>query len=113
MKFKDATGLVLPGVTVEASSPALIEKVRTVVTDANGRYQITDLRPGTYVVTFTLPGFNAVRREGLELNTGFTASVNADLQAGRRRRNDHRHRFESGRGHHQRPLAERADARDP
>src|SRR5688572_639232 len=68
---RNATGLLLPGVTDEASSPALIEKVRTVVTDASGRYQITELRPGTYTITFTLPGFSTVRREALELNTGF------------------------------------------
>ncbi len=67
---------------VEASSPALIEKTRTVVTDASGRYQITELRPGVYTVSFTLPGFNTVRREGLELNTGFTATVDADLRPG-------------------------------
>ena len=67
---------------VEASSPALIEKTRTVVTDSSGRYQITELRPGIYTVTFTLPGFNTVRREGLELNTGFTATVNADMRPG-------------------------------
>src|SRR5688500_7170429 len=70
---KDATGAVLPGVTVEAASPALIEKVRTVVTDGEGQYKIIDLRPGTYSVTFTLPGFGTVRREGIELTTGFTA----------------------------------------
>jgi len=61
---KDATGGVLPGVTVEASSPALIEKSRVVVTDGQGQYKIVDLRPGTYAVTFTLSGFSAVRREG-------------------------------------------------
>jgi len=61
---KDATGAVLPGVTVEASSPILIEKVRTVVTDPAGQYKIVDLRPGTYSVTFTLTGFSSVRREG-------------------------------------------------
>ena len=55
---KDTSGAVLPGVTVEATSPALIEKVRTAVTDGNGRYRIEDLRPGTYTVTFTLPGFS-------------------------------------------------------
>lgn len=68
--------------TVEASSPALIEKVRTVVTDSEGRYNVVDLRPGTYAVTFTLPGFNVVRREGIVLTAGFTASVNAKLQVG-------------------------------
>src|SRR4051812_40740292 len=65
---RDATGAVLPGVTVEAASPALIEKVRTVVTDAQGNYKIVDLRPGSYVVTFALPGFSTVKREGIELS---------------------------------------------
>jgi len=79
---KDATGAVLPGVTVEASSPALIEKVRTVVSDPAGQYKIVDLRPGTYAVTFTLTGFSTVRREGIELTGSFTATVNADLRVG-------------------------------
>src|SRR5687767_13101090 len=79
---RDTTGAVLPGVTVEASSPALIEKVRVAQTDGEGRYQIIELRPGTYTVTFTLEGFNAIRREGIELTTGFTAAVNADMQVG-------------------------------
>ncbi|OFW15263.1 MAG: hypothetical protein A3F70_16635 [Acidobacteria bacterium RIFCSPLOWO2_12_FULL_67_14] len=79
---RDTSGAVLPGVTVEAASPALIEKVRTTVTDDQGRYRIVDLRPGAYTVTFTLPGFSTVRREGLELTTGFTAAVNADLRVG-------------------------------
>jgi carboxypeptidase family protein len=79
---KDATGAVMPGVTVEAASPALIEKVRSVVTDGQGQYKIEDLRPGTYTVTFSLTGFNAVKREGLELNTGVTLPVNADLKVG-------------------------------
>jgi hypothetical protein len=79
---RDATGAVLPGVTVEASSPALIEKVRSVVTDGEGRYNIVDLRPGTYTVTFTLAGFNTFRREGVELTAGFTANVNAELRVG-------------------------------
>src|SRR5215510_8952476 len=61
---KDSSGAVLPGVTVEASSPALIEKVRQTVSDGAGRYRIEDLRPGTYVVTFTLPGFATVKRDG-------------------------------------------------
>src|SRR5918997_1157282 len=63
---RDTSGAVLPGVTVEASSPALIERSRSVVTDGQGNYTIVDLRPGTYTVTFTLAGFNAVRREGVE-----------------------------------------------
>src|SRR5438093_11295025 len=68
---RDASGGLLPGVTVEAASPALIEKVRTVVTGADGSYRILDLRPGVYSVTFTLPGFKTVRREGIELPASF------------------------------------------
>ncbi|MBI2186723.1 MAG: TonB-dependent receptor [Acidobacteria bacterium] len=79
---RDTSGAVLPGVTVEAASPALIEKVRTVVTNSQGLYVIVDLRPGTYTVTFTLPGFTTFRREGIELTTGFTATVNAELRLG-------------------------------
>ena len=79
---KDSSGAVLPGVTVEASSPALIEKVRSVVTDGTGQYRIVDLRPGTYSVTFTLTGFSTVRREGIELTGSFVATVNADLKVG-------------------------------
>ncbi|MBI4485460.1 MAG: TonB-dependent receptor [Acidobacteria bacterium] len=79
---RDTSGAVLPGVTVEAASPALIEKVRTVVTDAAGAYRIVELRPGAYTVTFSLPGFATVRREGIELTTSFTATVNADLRVG-------------------------------
>ena len=79
---RDASGGVLPGATVEAASPALIERVRTVVTDGQGLYRVTDLRPGTYTITFTLPGFATVRREGLELPSNFTATVNADLRVG-------------------------------
>jgi hypothetical protein len=79
---RDTSGAALPGVSVEAASPALIEKVRTVVTDGQGLYKIVDLRPGTYAVTFTLPGFNSVRREALEVPPGFTATVNAELRIG-------------------------------
>ena len=79
---RDTSGAVLPGVTVEASSPALIEKSRSVVTDGQGRYTVVDLRPGTYSVAFTLPGFATVRREGIELTTGFTANVSVDLKVG-------------------------------
>jgi hypothetical protein len=79
---RDSSGAVLPGVAVEAASPALIEKMRTAVTDGQGVYQITELRPGEYVVTFTLSGFSTVRREGITLSTGFTASVNAELRVG-------------------------------
>jgi hypothetical protein len=79
---KDASGAVLPGVTVEAASPALIEKVRTVVSDSGGQYRIIDLRPGTYTVTFTLTGFNTFKRDGIELTGNFTATVDADLRVG-------------------------------
>src|SRR5438876_2683542 len=79
---KDTSGAVLPGVTVEASSPALIEKVRSATTDGAGQYKITTLRPGTYTVTFTLPGFSGVKRENVELTSDFTATINADLKVG-------------------------------
>src|SRR5882724_5121481 len=79
---KDTSGAVLPGVTVEAASPALIEKVRTVISDGQGRYNVTELRPGSYTVTFSLAGFNTVKREGVELTSGFTATINADMQVG-------------------------------
>src|SRR5918997_1887866 len=72
---RDASGGVLPGVTVEVSSPALIEKVRSAVTDGEGRYSIVSLRPGTYSVTFSLPGFGSVKRDGVELTSDFTATV--------------------------------------
>ena len=78
----DTTGAVLAGVTVEARSPALIEQVRTAVTDDAGRYLIVSLEPGVYSVTFTLTGFRVVVREGIQLSTGFTASVNAQLAVG-------------------------------
>src|SRR5438445_585826 len=68
---KDTSGAVLPGVTVEVSSPALIEKVRSAVTDATGQYQIVNLRPGTYAVTGTLTGFSTFKREGIELSGAF------------------------------------------
>ena len=79
---RDASGGVLPGVTVEAASPALIEKVRSVVTDGEGRYNIVDLRPGTYSVTFTLPSFSTFKREGIDLPSGFTATVNGEMKIG-------------------------------
>jgi hypothetical protein len=79
---RDASGGVLPGVTVEAASPALIDKVRTTVTDSQGLYRMVDLRPGVYAVTFGLPGFSTFRRDGLELTTGFTATINAELRVG-------------------------------
>ena len=79
---RDTTGGVMPGVTVEASSPALIEKTRVAVTNGDGQYKIIDLRPGTYTVTFTLPGFNTVKRDGIELTNDFTAAVNVELRVG-------------------------------
>src|SRR5215471_10250050 len=79
---KDASGAVLPGVTVEVASPALIEKVRTGVTDSGGQYRILNLLPGTYSVTFSLVGFNTFKREDIELTGSFTATVNADLKVG-------------------------------
>lgn len=79
---RDTSVAVLPGVTVEASSPALIEKVRTVVSDGTGQYRIVSLRPGTYAVIFTLAGFRVVKREGIELTGSFTAAVNAEMRVG-------------------------------
>jgi carboxypeptidase family protein len=71
-----------PGTTVEVASPVLIEKVRTAVSDESGRYTIVDLRPGTYSVTVTLPGFNTYKQEGLEVPANFTATVNVELRVG-------------------------------
>lgn len=79
---KDTSGAVLPGVTVEAASPALIERTRSAVTDGAGQYRIIDLRPGTYTVTFTLAGFNTFKRDGVELTGSFTATVNSELRVG-------------------------------
>ena len=79
---KDATGAVLPGVTVEASSPALIERARSAVTDDQGLYQITNLPPGTYRVSFSLTGFVPVNRENLQLPGDFTATVSVELRVG-------------------------------
>jgi hypothetical protein len=79
---KDSSGAVLPGVSVEAASEALIEKTRTVVSGSDGQYRIVDLRPGIYLVTFTLPGFGTVKRDGLDLRADFTLSLNAELRVG-------------------------------
>ena len=79
---RDASGAVLPGVTVEASSPALIEKTRSVVTDNAGQFKIVDLSPGVYQVTFTLAGFKVVRRADIVLQGNFAATVNGELQVG-------------------------------
>jgi hypothetical protein len=79
---KDDSGAVLPGVTVEASSPALIEKTRTAVTDGSGQYRIIDLAPGTYALSFTLPGFTTVKREGVVLSGSATVTIPATLKVG-------------------------------
>src|SRR5262245_37210623 len=79
---RDASGGVLPGVTVEASSPALIEKTRSAVTDASGQYRIIDLRPGTYSVTYTLPGFNGVKRDGIELTGTSVITIPIEMRVG-------------------------------
>jgi hypothetical protein len=79
---KDSSGAVLPGVTVEAASPALIEKTRAAVSDSAGQYSVPQLRPGVYTVTFTLTGFSTVRRDGIEISAGFVAPVNASMKVG-------------------------------
>ena len=79
---KDASGAVLPGVTVEASSDVLIEKTRSVVTNGQGQYTIVDLRPGMYSLSFSLPGFSGLRRDRIELPANFTATINAELKVG-------------------------------
>src|SRR5215212_1255673 len=79
---KDSSEAVLPGVTVEASSQALIEKSRSATTDNSGQYQIVQLVPGSYVITFTLQGFKTFRRDGIELSGSFVASVNAQMNVG-------------------------------
>src|SRR6266704_1640077 len=79
---KDASGAVMPGVTVEAASPVLIEKVRSVTTDGTGQYKIENLRPGTYSVTFTLGGFTTVKQDGIELAGTFVATINGELRVG-------------------------------
>src|SRR5262245_9215418 len=79
---RDTSGAVLPGVAVEASSPALIEKVRTATTDETGQFRIIELRPGIYTLTFTMTGFTTVRREGLELPGEFVMTVNAEMRVG-------------------------------
>ena len=80
--IKDASGGVLPGVSVEATSPALTEKVRAVVSDGTGQYRIVELPPGTYTVTYSLQGFNVVKREGVVLTGSLTANIDVDLRVG-------------------------------
>src|SRR5687767_15524015 len=75
---RDTSGAVLPGVTVEASSPALIEKVRTAVTDSSGQYRITELPPGTYTLMFSLSGFSASRREGVTVSGSGVIPISID-----------------------------------
>ena len=99
----DTSGAVLPGVTVEAASDALIEKVRTAVTDGSGQYRIIDLRPGTYTVTFTLPGFNTFIRDGLELP--------GRLRLDRQRRDARRHARGDGHGHRRESRSSTSRAR--
>src|SRR5262245_24839451 len=79
---QDASGAALPAVTVEATSPALMERVRTVVSDGSGQYRIEGLRPGVYTVTFRREGFRPYVREGVELSSAFTAGINARLEPG-------------------------------
>ena len=76
---RDTSGAVLPGVNVEASSPALIEQVVSVVTDSQGQYKLVNLRPGNYTVVFSLAGFGSVKRAGIELTVGFTAPLNVEM----------------------------------
>jgi len=79
---RDTTGAVLPGVTIEASSPVLIERARSVTSDSEGRYTVVDVRPGVYTITFTLAGFNTFRREAVEVPTNTTVPINAELKVG-------------------------------
>ena len=78
----DASGAVLPGVTVEASSPALIEKTRSAVTDGTGQYRIINLQPGTYELSFTLPGFNTVKRGSIQLSGSQVVTIPIDMKVG-------------------------------
>src|SRR5687767_14495883 len=80
--IRDSSGGVLPGVTVEAASPVLIEKVRTAISDSSGQYRITELLPGTYTVSISLPGFATVKREGVEVTGVGVITINADLKVG-------------------------------
>ena len=103
---KDTSGAVLPGVTVEAASDVLIEKVRTAVTDGTGQYRIVDLRSGTYTVTFSLTGFSNVKRDGIELTGSLTAAVNAEMRVGTLGGNDHGDRRDADRRRAERPAAD-------
>ena len=92
---KDSSGGILPGVTVEASSPSLIEKTRATVTDASGQYRLPELTPGVYALTFTLTGFATVKRENIDVTGSGVTTINADLRVGGIR-NDHRDRRNAG-----------------
>ena len=107
---RDTSGAVLPGVTVEAASPALIEKVRSTVTDAEGLYRLVDLRPGDYTVTFTLPGFNTFVRDGMTLPANFTATVNAEMGVGALSGNHHGDRRGAARRHPEHAAADRSSS---
>ena len=96
---KDTSGAVLPGVSIEASSPVLIEKVRTGISDSTGLYRIPDLPPGLYTLTFTLPGFATVSREGVEVAGAGVTTINADMRVGAVDRNDHGDRRIAGGRH--------------
>ena len=108
---RDTSGAVLPGVTVEASSPALIEKTRTAVADGSGQYQITNLPPGTYTITFSLQGFATVVREGVELTGGGVTTHQRRAARGRRGREHHGHGRNASRRRAVGPAADRAQRR--
>ena len=104
---KDTSGAVLPGVTVEAASPVLIEKVRSVVSDDTGQYRIVDLPPGTYSVTFTLPGFSTVKREGIELTRDVRGHGEWRPESRRPGGDDHGHRRNADRRRPEREACSR------
>src|ERR1051325_10702301 len=79
---RDTSDALMPGVTVEVTSPALIERVRMTITDSSGAYRITNLPVGTYKVSFSLSGFKKEDRTDIEVTSGFTASVNATMAVG-------------------------------
>src|SRR5262245_32387754 len=81
-QVKDASGGVLPGVTIEAASPVLIEKTRTVTTDGAGNFRIENLRPGSYTVTFALQGFSTIKRDNIEVSGSATTATDAVLRVG-------------------------------
>ena len=77
-KVSDSSGAVLPGVTVNATSPSMMG-VQSVVTNTDGLYRFPAVPPGTYTVTFELPGFSTLKREGIDIRLGFTAQLNVEL----------------------------------